>query len=137
MITRIENTFVLHTKNTTYAFSALQTGHLEHLYYGRRIAAFLPESIRKVCWAESEKEKDKNGYQPTGAESLFEKHAFAPGCSNRPSDEQVPFSLEDINLEMSSYGKGDFREPFVEMVHADGSATCDFLFEKAGRHEIG
>ncbi|MBR4760287.1 MAG: alpha-galactosidase [Lachnospiraceae bacterium] len=131
MITRIENTFVLSTNQTTYAFSALKTGHLEHLYYGRKIAAFLPENIRKVCWAESEKEKDNKGYQPTGAESLFEKHAFAPGCANRPTDEQVPFSLEDINLEMSSYGKGDFREPFVEMVHGDGSATCDFLFEKA------
>lgn len=32
---------------------------------------------------------------------------------------------------MSSYGKGDIREPFVEIVHADGGRTSDFLFAQA------
>lgn len=40
-------------------------------------------------------------------------------------------SLEDVCLEMSSYGKGDIREPFIEVVHADGSFTSDFLFDRA------
>ena len=44
------------------------------------------------------------------------------------------FSLEDMRLEMSSYGKGDIREPFIEVVHADGSYTSDFVFEKAERN---
>jgi alpha-galactosidase len=30
---------------------------------------------------------------------------------------------------MSSYGKGDIREPFIEITYADGSTTCDFLFK--------
>ncbi len=32
---------------------------------------------------------------------------------------------------MSSYGKGDIREPFVEILHGDGSFTSDFRYEKA------
>ena len=31
---------------------------------------------------------------------------------------------------MSSYGKGDVREAFLEIVNPDGSMTSDFLFEK-------
>ena len=37
MIRQLGNTFVLDTKNTTYCFRIIETGHLEHLYYGERI----------------------------------------------------------------------------------------------------
>lgn len=37
MITKDDNYFILNTKNTTYAMRVLPTGHLEHLYYGRKI----------------------------------------------------------------------------------------------------
>ena len=106
MITKSDNVFVLSTKNTTYAFAALESGHLEHLYYGRKIESVLPRS-------------------------LFEKHAFVPGTTNQYSPDFQKASLEDMNLEISSLGKGDIREPFVEILHADGSFTCDFLFQKA------
>ena len=109
MIERIDRQFMLHTAHTTYCFQVLPTGHLEHLYYGRRIT--LPEG--------------------EGVEALVEKHTFAPGNTNLYNRENTHFSLEDIRLEMSSYGKGDIREPFVEVIHADGSSTSDFLFEKA------
>ena len=85
MITRIENTFVLSTNQTTYAFSALKTGHLEHLYYGRKIAAFLPESIRKVCWAESERKRTKT------AISLPERRAC---LKSMPLHRAVPTSRQ-------------------------------------------
>lgn len=101
--------FILDTKNTTYAFRITESGHPEHLYYGRKIS--VPEA------------KD--------AEVLCEKQAFTPGNTNAYSDEYKTLSLEDIRLEMSSYGKGDIREPFIEVVHADGSYTSDFLFEDA------
>lgn len=56
------------------------------------------------------------------------------------SDENVSFSLEAARLEMSSYGKGDIREPFLEIVHDDGSFTSDFLYDsfeiKSGRDEL-
>lgn len=92
----------------------MDTGHLEHLYYGRKITIA--------------DETGEEAYLP-----LVEKHAFAPGNTNIYDREHARFSLEDIRLEMSSYGKGDIREPFVELVHADGSMTSDFLYEK---HEI-
>ena len=34
-----------------------------------------------------------------------------------------------MKLEMSSYGKGDIREPFVELVYPDGSRTSDFVYK--------
>ena len=38
MIQIRDNSYVLHTDNTTYAFRVMETGQLEHLYYGRRIS---------------------------------------------------------------------------------------------------
>lgn len=98
--------FQLDTAATTYCFRVLDTGHLEHLYYGRKI---------KV----------------TDPDSLVEKHAFPPGNTIAYDQEHLAFTLEDMCLEMSGYGKGDIREPFVEVVCADGSTTTDFIFEKA------
>ena len=37
MIRQLGNLFVLDTKSTTYAFQVLPSGHLEQLYYGKRI----------------------------------------------------------------------------------------------------
>ena len=109
MIRRYDQCFVLDTQNTTYCFRVMETGHLEHLYYGRRITVSCAED----------------------AEALIERHAFAPGNTSVYNSENLKFSLEDIRLEMSSYGKGDIREPFIEVTHADGSYTSDFLFDKA------
>ncbi|MBD5495932.1 MAG: alpha-galactosidase [Lachnospiraceae bacterium] len=109
MIREINNCFILETKNTTYCFRVIEMGHLEHLYYGRRITLV----------------------EENNAEALSEKHAFMPGNTNAYSNACSKFSLEDIRLEMSSYGKGDIREPFIEVVHEDGSYTSDFLFDKA------
>ena len=36
--------------------------------------------------------------------------------------------LEDLCLEMSSAGHGDSREPFLTVIHADGSRTSDFRY---------
>lgn len=106
MIQTENQVYVLTTAHTTYAFRVTETKHLEHLYYGRKITVKNPDA-------------------------LVEKHAFAPGNTNAYDAEHANFSLEDFSLEMSSYGKGDIWEPFVEIVHADGSYTSDFLFEKA------
>ena len=109
MIKQLEKTFVLDTAHTTYCFRVTDTGHLEHLYYGRKVTV---EAALDV-------------------EPMLEQHAFAPGNTNVYDPEHTSFSLEDIRLEMSSYGRGDIREPFVEVVHADGSYTSDFRYESA------
>ena len=95
--------FVLNTAHTTYAMKVLDTGHIEHLYYGRKIHL-----------------DDEDG--------LTEQHEFAPGNTVVYSPEHGNFSLEDMRLEMSYYGKGDIREAFIEVINPDGSMTSDFLY---------
>lgn len=104
MIEINDKLFVLNTKNTTYAFEITSLGLLEHLYYGRKITL-----------------KTSDG--------LKEHHVFAPGNTNVYSKDEPGMSLEDIRLEMSSFGKGDIRKPFIEVINSDGSFTSDFLYD--------
>ena len=107
MIQVWNKTFVFDTKNTTYCFRVLETGQLEHLYYGRTLVITEEEDTA----------------------SLAEKHAFAPGNTVLYDNAHTQYSLEDMRLEMSSLGKGDIREPFVEIVYHDGGQTSDFVYE--------
>ena len=95
--------FILDTAHTTYAMKVLDSGHIEHLHYGRKI-------------------------HMDSEDGLTEQHEFAPGTSVVYSSEVSNFSLDDMRLEMSSYGKGDAREAFIEVVNSDGSMTSDFLY---------
>lgn len=110
--------FVLDTRNTSYAFKIMETGQPEHLYYGAKI------TVNEVA----------------DLEALSEKRAFQQGNSIAYDQEHLSFTLEDVSLEMSGYGKGDIREPFVEVVAADGSFTTDFVYEsdeiKSGKSEL-
>ena len=103
-----DHAWVLDTPETTYAFALLPTGQLEHLYYGRRI---------------------KVGEGEGALDALIEKHAFAPGNTCVYDNDHCGYSLEDVRLEMSSYGKSDLRDPFVDITYDDGSSTCDFQFD--------
>jgi len=96
--------FFLNTKNTTYAFRVLETGQLEHMYYGRLIHTDEPSV-------------------------LVEKRAFAPGNTITYDDEHQDITLEDVRLEMSAIGKGDLREPMLEVICADGSTSTDFIYD--------
>ena len=109
MIRQLGNLFVLDTKTTTYAFQMLPSGHLEHLYYGNKINLQAEED----------------------AVVLAEKRLCLAGNAVCYSPEYPALGLEDVCLEMSSHGKGDIRDPFIEVTHKDGSYTSDFLFEKA------
>lgn len=104
MINVSDNVFVLNTKDTTYVFGILPTGQPEHLYYGRKITV-------------------------GDASGLREKHVFQPGNSVVYDSEHDNYTLEDVCLEMSSYGKGDIREPFVKLVYEDGSFSSDFIYD--------
>lgn len=107
MIYRENGLFALETKETTYCFRILNSGHLEHLYYGQKINL-------------------RDGYEP-----LTEKIQFLPGNEIAYSKEYPSVGLENICQEISSYGKGDIREPYIELVFEDGSSTCDFLYQGA------
>lgn len=105
MITVEKNLYALHTKHTSYVFCVMDSGHMEHLHYGRRLHA--------------------------NEEVMREKMEFLSGNTIAYNNDFSNLSLEDCCLEMSSYGKGDIREPFIEIEYADGSTTADFLFESA------
>lgn len=105
MITAENNIFTLNTAHTTYLFRVAETGQLEHLYYGRKM-------------------------RPS-VELLTEKHVFGPGNTNAYDAEHTSFTLEDMCLEISAYGKGDIREPFIETELPDGCRTPDYVFECA------
>ncbi len=105
MIIKDDNCFILNTTNTTYAFRVMDTGHLEHLYYGRKI------NISKETLS-----------------AIVEKHEFINGNLNYYDNEHKNIGLENIKLELSSYGKGDIRESSIDLVFEDGSFTSDFLY---------
>ena len=98
--------FALETERTSYAFRILETGHPEHLYYGEKIPL-----------------------DPAALDALGEKRAFPTGNSVSYDAEHPELVLENVCLEFSSLGKGDLREPMLEIVAPDGSRTSDFLYE--------
>ncbi len=106
MITQKDNLFILNTARTTYCFRALASGQLEHLYYGRRIGV-------------------------TDPAVFAEKAAFEPGNAIVYSKDTPALCLENVSLEASGVGKGDLREPFVELTYPDGNRTTDFIYESA------
>lgn len=110
MIRYEDGLFTLDTKNTTYAFRIMKSGHLKHLYYGSSI--------------------DLSGM---GADALSGDYKYQAGNMIAYSDEFPELTMENVNLEVSSYGKGDTREPFVLIRHTDGSYTSDFVYES---HQI-
>ena len=98
--------FILETKNTSYIFGVTESGHPEHLYYGKRIEI-----------------------QSSADCAVFrEKREFELGNCIAYSKEHPMTLLEDMMLEFSSQGHGDLREPFVALTRADGSRSCDFLY---------
>lgn len=105
MIKVDNNSFMLSTDKTSYCFHILPSGHLEHLYYGKNFQG-------QLC-----------------SEAMAEKKKFNGGNLLSYSREYPQLGLEDICLEVSSYGKGDIREPFIEIINDDGSSTCDFIFD--------
>lgn len=104
MITVRDNVFLLDTAHTTYAFGIMETGQLQHYYYGNRI------DVADVA-------------------PMEEKHAFPPGNTVAYDQDHMEFTLEDVCLETSAYGKGDIREPMMEVICSDGSSTLDFVYD--------
>ncbi len=117
--------FLLQTANVSYMFRKLDSGHLEHLHFGRSLfSKGKYEKMRKELDLESKDKELIAGIE----KAIAPKHDFCGGNMNAYSEEHPGLALEMMGLEMSSFGKGDIREPFVELVYPDGSSTVDFLF---------
>lgn len=100
--------FTLKTENTGYIFRITKFGHLEHLHYG----AALPEG---------------------DYEALAVKHDIQLGSSVMYSKDDNNYCLDNLCLEWSGVGRGDFRQTPIELKLADGSFANDFVYES---HEI-
>lgn len=108
MIEALGQTFYLSTKGSSYWFRVTKKGHLEHLYYGPRLAPQDPGAI------------------------ALKRTAQVGGCI--AYDEEDPFyCLEQLCLEWSGIGRGDYRHSPAELKMPDGSFCNDFLYQS---HEI-
>ncbi len=96
--------FNISTKNTTYLFRKLPTGHLEHVYYGKKLKSI-------------------------NMDALSLKNGFELGNSICYSAESG-LCLEGTCQEASGRGRGDIRDPYVSLVHGNGSRTTDFIYEE-------
>ncbi len=106
MIRKLDDLFVLNTDATTYAFRVTNGGHLKHLYYGKRIT-----------------------FDNGDVSFLEEGRELPPGNTSYYSDAHRHISLEYLCTEMSSRGKGDLGETFIDVTFPDGTGTTDFLYE--------
>lgn len=101
--------FHLRTKSSSYLMRVLPSGHLGHVYYGK--------ALDKV---ESPEKLELKNRLETGSQVVYD-----------PADKA--FSLNLAALELSTFGKGDFRDPMLHIRLADGSRVTDFRYES---HEI-
>ncbi|MDD4832802.1 MAG: alpha-galactosidase, partial [Clostridia bacterium] len=105
LITANDNFFKIDTPNTTYLFSVMPDGHLTQHYYGKKI---------------------KNSLS---IDAVTEKIGTGLGTTVFYSDKTAPLSLDNLAQEISTAGKGDFREPYLMLRDPSGSFVNDFLFE--------
>ena len=95
------NTFILNSNKTSYILKVLDSGHLAHLYWGRRLRSTnLDYVIRSRNWG-----------------------SFLANTDNKEN-----FMLESIPQEYPGYGATDLRSPAVELQFSDGSSATDFRY---------
>jgi alpha-galactosidase len=98
-----EGVFRLTTRNTSCWFRVSRFGHLEHIHYGPRL-------------------KD----QPI--EGLLLKRTAEIGNSICYDPSDPAYCLDNMCLEWSGIGRGDFRHSPAELKMPDGTFTCDFIY---------
>ena len=97
--------FELHTLHTSYLLSVTEYGHLEHLYYGPKLRTPPITSLR------------------------YKRSATIGSCITYHKDDPL-YSLDNLPLEYSSIGCGDYRFSPIEIVMPDKSFVADFTFQK-------
>ena len=98
----------LHTRTTTYQMQIADTGHVLHLYHGRRIDDACLDYIH-----------------------VLTDCGFSPNCHENRLRREV--SPDILPLEYSAAGSGDYRTPALECVSAQGLVGADLRYV---RHEI-
>ncbi len=117
--------FLLQTKNTSYMMRILETGHAEHLHYGGSLIS--EDKYEKLKSEIDLPQADKDMLSKIAA-AIAPKHDFGGGNMNGFSDDFRNVSLEMYGLEAPTFGKGDIRDPLLEVTYANGSTTANFLY---------
>lgn len=113
MIKAENGLFKLDTKETSYIFSVTREGHLEHIHYGAYLKGDNFDALRL-------------------------KNNIALGSSVGYVKDQS-YCLDNMLLEYSGIGKGDYRHSPIELIMPDGSFVNDFIYQsyeiKKGSYE--
>lgn len=96
--------FHLSGNHFSYIMRVLPTGHFSHVYYGPHINSVEDSSI------------------------LTSKHNIEVGSQVIYDQNDRTFNLNLAQLELSTYGKGDFRDPMFHFRLPDGSRITDFHY---------
>lgn len=117
MIRENNKLFALDTPTTSYLFQVNETGHLEHLHYGRKFQL-----------------------QAGDLNALEDKHRHTIGDEPAYDEDHPTLFLENLPMEYSTEGKGDYRVPMVVVDHDGGFTTLDFIYQNhlitAGKQTI-
>ncbi|MFO7968545.1 MAG: alpha-galactosidase [Bacillota bacterium] len=97
------NMFVLESKNTTYVIGIGPKKHLYHLYYGEKLEVI--------------KQQD----------DFFTLNQVPIGNATNYEDSEN-LTLNNVPLEFSTYGKGDYREPTIHIEDESGYRSMDFIY---------
>ena len=109
MISCKDGIFKIDGNALSYWFRVTAFGHLEQLHFGRRL-----ESDADI-------------------ETLAYKRSCMTGSAVNYSESDPLYCLDNIPLEWSGVGKGDYRHSPMEVKMPDGSFTQDFVYDS---HEI-
>ena len=104
MIQIFDNIFKLNTRDTSYVLAVTDKGHVEHIYYGKKLP-------------------DEN------FEALRLKNTIMLGTTVDYEGQYIGYSMDTMLLEYSGIGKGDFRHSPMELIMPDGSFVCDFVYD--------
>ncbi|MCX5775157.1 MAG: alpha-galactosidase [Firmicutes bacterium] len=104
MINVKDNVFQLDTEHTTYLLRIDETKHVRTEYFGKKIRTADNYDFSKEKWA------------------------FALGSSVVFDKAHPELSLDNLSLEYSTVGKGDFREPSI-LLKTKAGFTADFLYQ--------
>ncbi|MGE5613545.1 MAG: alpha-galactosidase [Bacillota bacterium] len=103
MIEYQDGVFRLDTRNTSYWFRITPFGHPEHLHYGPRLKKQPPDGLAL-------------------------KRTAMTGSSISYDQSDPHYCLDNMCLEWSGIGRGDYRHSPAEIKMPDGTFTCDFTY---------
>lgn len=115
MITVKNKIFTITTVGTTYIMRVRDDRYIENLYYGRRLSGDMTDDAT-IC-------------------ALTEKFNNPYGNSITTPDSEDKVTLDNLCMEFSNAGTGDYRQLPLEMTDATGNISTRFYFKDSLLYE--